>query len=100
MYILTNSEHLTLRTEIRMKVVSGEPVPFLVASFLFAPVGLTAYGGSGVFSSEVAETVFVSPQPTNPAGHAPMPPAVGGLVDVFHRCVPYLIPAEVQLTDV
>ena len=81
-----------------MKLVSVEPGPFLVASFIFAPIiGLTACGGgSGAFTPEPAHTVSVSPQPTHLTRHA----AYRTSGRWSGRCVPYLIPTEVQPTDV
>jgi hypothetical protein len=96
-YILTNSEHTNLLTE-RMKLVSVEPGPFLVASFLFASIiGLTACGGGLVRSlpnppHRLRLAAANSPRPVTP----PIPPAEGGP----GRCVPYLIPIEVQPADV
>jgi len=80
-----------------MKLVSGEPGPFLAASFLFAPIiGLTVCGGDGGFNPEPAHTVPLSPQPARLARQVFDPTNV----EWSSRCVPCLITIGVQTTDV
>ncbi len=82
-----------------MKLVSVEPGPFLVASFIFPPIiGLTARGGGSIaFTPEPAHIVSVSPQPTDPAARH-IPDRTSGRWS--GRSFPYPIPTEVQPTDV